>query len=108
MTVSDSTREMLAQAEKLQEQLLAAQREIAEQEISGSAGGGAVTVTAAGDGSEVRSVSIDPELLSAGDRETLEETVTAAVNDVLRRSKELQEETVGNATGGMDLPPGVA
>jgi DNA-binding YbaB/EbfC family protein len=81
-----------------------AQDEIAEMEVEGSAGGGAVKVTASGDG-RVLAITIDPELWDGppdpDDIEMLGDTVTAAVNDALGKAKETQEKVLGPITGGL-------
>lgn len=77
--------------------------ELAEKEVEGSAGGGMVRVVANGR-QEVISVVIEPAALE--DREMLEDLVTAAVNDALRKSKALMEEELSKVTSqlGINLP----
>lgn len=77
--------------------------ELAEKEVEGSAGGGMVRVVANGR-QEVISVVIEPEAL--GDREMLEDLVTAAVNDAMRKSRALMEEELSKVTSqlGINLP----
>ena len=80
-----------------------AQEELAEVEVEGSAGGGAVKVVATGD-QRIVSVTLDPDLLAdldADDIEMVGDTVTAAVNDALTKAKDLQEQTLGPIAGGM-------
>ena len=88
--------QMIAQARKMQEQLIAAQQRAAETEVSASAGGGAVKVTAKGD---LRLTSLDPE-----DVEMLQDMILAAVNDVLESAEQAASQQIGAATGGLNIP----
>ncbi len=101
---------MMKQAQQMAAEMQRAQAEIAEQEVEGSAGGGAVKVTATGD-QRVLSITIDPGIFDGepdvDDIEMLGDTVTAAVNDALGKARELQEKTLGplaGGLGGMGLP----
>lgn len=81
-----------------------AQAEIAEKQVEGTAGGGAVKVVATGD-QQIVSVTIDGSFFEgepdADDIEMLGDTVTAAVNDALTKARDLQEQTLGPIAGGM-------
>ena len=98
--------QMLRQAQALQRKLAKAHEELAEMEVTGSAGGGMVTVVVTGAG-EFRSIEINPEAVDPEDVEMLQDMVVAACNEALRRSKELEQEHVGGITGGLGLPPGM-
>ena len=65
---------ILQQAQKMQQDLMSAQAELAESEVTGQAGGNLVTVKLAGSG-EVRSVTIDPKVVDPDDVETLQDLV---------------------------------
>ena len=69
--------QLMKQAQKMQQELLAAQEELAAAEVTGSAGGGLVTATVTGSG-ELRSVTIDPTVVDPDDMETLQDLVVAA------------------------------
>ncbi len=84
----------------MQAQMAKMQEELAALTVEGSAGGGMVTVSANGQG-DIMSVKIDPEVLGDGDVEMLEDLVLAAVNEALRRSKDLATEKMGKVTGGL-------
>jgi DNA-binding YbaB/EbfC family protein len=99
--------QMMKQAQALQRKLLKAQEELAEKDVSGSAGGGMVTAVVNGAGSEVRSIAINPEAVDPEDVEMLQDMVVAAVNEALRTAKEMENETMGGLAGGMGLPPGL-
>ena len=68
----------------------------------GSAGGGIVSAVATGAG-RIKSVRIDPVAVDSRDIEMLEDLITAACNDSLKRAQELVETEMGSLTGGMDL-----
>jgi DNA-binding YbaB/EbfC family protein len=91
---------ILQQAQKMQQQLMAAQAELAEAEVTGQAGNGLVqvTMTAAG---EVRGVRIDPRVVDPDDVETLQDLVVGALRDASRAAQQLQAEKMGPLAGGM-------
>lgn len=88
---------------QLQQQLAAAQAELAAAEVTGTAGGGLVTVTASGAG-EVTGVRIDPKVVDPDDVETLEDLVLAAVRNAADEARSLAEKKMGPLTGGLGLP----
>ena len=90
--------QLMQQAQKMQENLQRAQEELANLEVTGSAGGGMVSVTLTGT-KECRKVRIDPALLS--DAEMLEDLVMAAVNSALRQVEEASKANMSKLTGGM-------
>lgn len=92
--------QMMKQAQKMQQQIARAQAELAEAELTGTAGGGLVTVTVSGTG-EVRSVKIDPKVVDPEDVETLEDLVLAAVRNAGEAARQLTEEKMGPVTGGI-------
>ncbi len=96
--------QMMQQAQKMQENLQKAQEEIAKLEVTGSAGGGMVSITLTG-AKECRKVRIDPSLLS--DQEMLEDLVAAAINDASNKIDVESKTRMGSATAGMQLPPGM-
>jgi nucleoid-associated protein EbfC len=98
--------QILRQAQEVQRKLLEAQEELAATEVEGSAGGGMVTAVVSGTG-EVTALTIDPDAVDPDDVEMLQDMVTAAVNDALRRRRELEQERIGGLTGGLGLPPGL-
>jgi DNA-binding YbaB/EbfC family protein len=101
---------MMKQAQKMAVDMQKAQAELAEVTFEGSAGGGAVTAVATGDG-RVVSVTVDPSVFDgepdADDIEMLGDTVTAAVNDALGKAHAAQEQAMGPLSqmgGGLGLP----
>jgi len=91
---------MMAQLQKMQQQLAEAQAKLAEETITATAGGGAIKVTMTGD-QRCREVVIDPELLKDADPEMLQDLVLSAVNMALDQSRELQQKLMGPLAGGL-------
>jgi len=92
--------QLMKQAQKMQQQMMAAQQELAEAQVSGTAGGGLVSATVTGDGAVV-AVKIDPKAVDPDDVESLEDLVVAAIRDANRAASELQAEKMGPLSGGM-------
>ncbi|WP_218129892.1 YbaB/EbfC family nucleoid-associated protein [Pseudonocardia oroxyli] len=90
---------ILQQAQQMQEQLMRAQQELAEAEVTGQAGNGLVTVTQTAAG-EVRAVTIDPKVVDPEDVETLQDLVVGAIQDAARAAQQLQADKMGPLTGG--------
>jgi nucleoid-associated protein EbfC len=88
---------------QMQSKLAKIQDELAAEEISGTAGGGVVTVVANGQ-QQLVSVKIDPEAVDPEDVSMLEDLVLAAANEALNKSRELAARRLGSLTGGMGLP----
>lgn len=98
--------QLMKQAQKMQQRLASAQAELAEAEVTGTAGGGLVTIKVSGAG-EFRSVSIDPKVVDADDVETLEDLVLAALTNANEEVRKLTEQKMGPLSagaGGMGLP----
>ncbi|TDE25321.1 YbaB/EbfC family nucleoid-associated protein [Actinomadura sp. 6K520] len=102
--------ELLQQAQAMQEQLFNAQRELAEAEVNGTAGGGLVTATVNGQG-EVTGLSIDPKVIDADDpadtAETIADLVLAAIRDAGREAQRLQQEKMGPLAEGLGGAGGI-
>ncbi|MGI8879645.1 MAG: YbaB/EbfC family nucleoid-associated protein [Jatrophihabitans sp.] len=94
---------LMQQAQQMQQQLTAAQAELATAEVTGSAGGGLVTTVMDGSGA-LRSVTIDPSVVDPEDIETLQDLVVAAVHDAARAASDLSAEKMGPLTQGLGLP----
>lgn len=86
----------------MQEQLAAAQEELASRTFEGTAGGGVVTATVSG-AQELQSVAIDPSVVDPEDVEMLQDLVVAAVNQAMKNAAEAAGDQLGGLTGGMDL-----
>ena len=95
--------ELMKQAQRMKTEMDRIQAEAATKTVEGSAGGGMVTVVANGKG-EILSVRIDPEVARGEDQEMLQDLVTAAANDALRKARELLAQEVSRVAGGLGLP----
>ena len=91
---------LLQQAQQMQQQLLAAQAEAAEQVHEGTAGGGAVRVTVTG-GMEFQSVTIRPDAVDPDDVEMLQDLVLAAVREAVASVNAAQQNALGGIAGGL-------
>src|SRR5690606_22407241 len=91
---SPNLQQLMQQALTMQQQLATAQAELAEAEVTGSSGGGLVTVSMSGAG-EVTKVTIDPAAVDPDDVETLEDLVVAAVHAAAEEQRRLTEQKLG-------------
>jgi nucleoid-associated protein EbfC len=91
---------MMAQLQKLQQQMAEAQEKLAVETVTATAGGGAIKVTMTGD-QKCTGVEIDPDFLTDVDAEMLNDMVLTAVNMALDKSRELQEQMMGPLAGGL-------
>ena len=93
---------MMAQLQKMQAQMALAQEQLANDTVTATAGGGAISVTMTGD-QKCREINIDPDFLKETDAEMLNDMVLTAVNMALDKSRELQEKRMGPLAGGLGL-----
>ena len=100
MPPQPNMQQMLRQAQKMQQDLLAAQEALKHEVVEASAGGGMVTVEVTGD-LHVKSVKIAPEAVDPDDVELLADMVLAAVNEGLRAAQELASSKLGGITGDL-------
>jgi nucleoid-associated protein EbfC len=96
--------DLMKQAQQMQEKMQKMQEDLANAEVTGSAGAGLVSVVMNGR-HDVRKVTVDPTLLTE-DKEMLEDLLAAAVNDAVRKVEDKNKELMGSLTGGMQMPPG--
>lgn len=97
--------QMLKQAQEMQGRMAEMQEELERIEIEGRAGGGMVTVTMTAKG-KLTGLSIDPSLMTADERETLEDLILAAHADARDKAQARMSEEMKKLTGGMPLPDG--
>jgi DNA-binding YbaB/EbfC family protein len=90
---------LLKQAQKMQQQMMEAQQELAETEIQGTAGGGLVVATVNGVG-DLLELKIDSKAVDPEDTETLADLVIAAVRDATGNAKAVQADKMGPLAGG--------
>lgn len=94
---------MLKEAQKMQQEMMKIQDQLAEERLEASVGGGMVRVIVNGQ-QEALSVKIDARACHPDDVEILQDMVLAAVNDALQQSKELAAQRLNKLTGGLSLP----
>jgi DNA-binding YbaB/EbfC family protein len=97
---------MMKQARELQSKMQEVQDRIAALEVSGTSGGGLVSVTLAGKG-EMKGLRVDPSLLKSDEAEILEDLIVAAHNDARQKLDVRTAEMAQQLTGGLSLPPGM-
>lgn len=91
---------MINKIKKMQREMQEAQRRLEESIFTGTAGGGMVKVEATGD-KRIVSIEIDEDVLNPEDKEMIQDTIVAAINDVMRKIDEETQDVMGAFTGGM-------
>ena len=94
---------MMKKVQKMQQDMLKMQVELKNRTVEATAGGGAVTVVVTGR-KTVEKVTIAPSAVDPEDVEMLEDLVTTAINEAMRKVDEMTEKEMGKITGGMKLP----
>ena len=97
---------LMKQAAELKSKMEAMQAELDQIEVSGTAGGGLVTVTLTAKG-EMKGMQIDPSLLKPEEKEIVEDLIVAAHTEARRKAEALLQEKMKSLTGGLPLPPGM-
>ena len=92
--------QLLKQAQKMQQDMAAAQEALKDETVEASAGGGMVKVVVTGD-LDIKSITIDPQAVDPEDVELLQDMVLAAVNEGLRSAQELAGTKMSDVTGGL-------
>lgn len=100
MPQQPNMQQLLKQAQKMQQEMMAAQESLKDEVVEASAGGGMVTVRVTGD-LNVKAITIDPQAVDPDDIELLQDMVLAAVNEALRSAQELATTKLGGITGGL-------
>ena len=98
--------ELMKMAQEAQAKLLRAQEDLDKVMVEGVSGGGMVTVRASAKG-RIVAVEIDESLLKPAEKQMVEDLVAAAINDARGKADLAAQEAMRNATGGLQLPPGV-
>ena len=94
---------LMKQAQAMQAQMAKLQEEAATKTVTGTAGGGMVSVTANGGMGNV-GVTINPEAAKSGDVDMLQDLVLAASNDALKKARQMMADEMKSVTGGMNIP----
>ncbi len=97
---------LMKQAQGLQQKMQDVQAELDTVEVEGAAGGGMVKLTMTAKG-QLKAVSIDPSLLTADEKEIVEDLIVAAANDARVKAERVMQERMAEVTKGLPLPPGL-
>lgn len=95
--------DLMKKAQQMKAEMDHLQEELASKEVEAASGGGMITVRATG-AQEVVGIDIDPSVIDPEEKEMLQDLVQAAVNEALRKSKEMMQEEMGKITGGLPVP----
>ena len=94
--------QLLRQAQQMQEQMLAAQEELATRTYEGRSGGGTVKVVVTGSG-RIESIQLDSAVIDPTDPEMLGDLIVVAANQALEAASSEASMAMGGLTGGLDL-----
>src|SRR5690349_17327408 len=97
---------LMKQAQQMQQDMLAAQEELANARVEATSGGGVVKAVVDGKG-HVVSLEIKPEAVDPDDVEMLQDLLITAIKEAEEKAEAMQEEKMKGAAGGMNLPPGL-
>ena len=95
--------DLLKQAQEMQSRMAKIQEELANKTVQGSSGGGMVQVTVNGQ-FNITAVQIESSVVNPAEKEMLEDLVLAAVNDGMRKARELASNEMSKLTGGLKIP----
>lgn len=95
--------DLMKEVQRIQSEMIRIREEAKNKTVEASAGGGMVVATANGAG-EIVSIRIERELVNPDDIEMLQDLIVAAVNEALRRAKEMVQEDMAKLTGGLNIP----
>jgi nucleoid-associated protein EbfC len=93
--------QLLQEAQRMQQQLMSAQQDLVDSEVTGTAGGGLVRATMTG-GGELTQLQIDPSVVDPEDVETLSDLVVAAVRDAQNEVQQLASQQLGSLGAGVE------
>jgi DNA-binding YbaB/EbfC family protein len=98
--------EMMRQAKVMQDKMKEMQDKLGEMEIEAQSGGGMVKVTMTCKG-DLRTLNIDPEIINASDKETMEDLIKAAINTARTNADTRMSEETQRMMQEMGLPPNI-
>ena len=93
----------MKQAQEFQKNMTKIQQEIEELTVESSVGGGVVKASVSGK-MELESITISPEVIDSEDMDMVQDLIVAAVNEGLKKAKEIASEKMGGLTGGLKIP----
>ena len=95
--------QMMKQLQKMQAEMARVQEELGTRTVEAAAGGGVVVVTVSGH-LEVRAVKIDPAAIDPDDHTMLEDLVTVAMNEGIKKAQTMAADAMAKITGGLKIP----
>lgn len=101
--LSGGMAQLMKQANQMQMKMKKAQEELAQREYETTSGGGAVKVKVNGD-HLITALTIDPEVLKAGDVEMLQDMIVSATNEAIKTAKDISAKEMEKITGGLNIP----
>ncbi len=97
---------MMKKAEELQAKMATMQEQLAVMTVTGTSGGGLVTVTLSGKG-DMKGLTIDPSLFKEDDVSVIEDLIVTAHNEAKGKAEAAAQQHMAEATAGLPLPPGM-
>jgi len=101
--MSKSMGNIMKQAQQMQQKMGRLQQELEGREVEASAGGGMVTAVVNGK-QQLVSLKIEKSVVDPEDVDMLQDLVSAAVNEAIKKSQEMMQEEMGKITGGFNIP----
>jgi DNA-binding YbaB/EbfC family protein len=95
--------DLLKQAQEMQARIAKIQEELGQKTVAGSAGGGMVQVTVNGK-FNLTAIKVEPAVINAAEKEMLEDLILAAVNDGMRKARDMISGEMTKITGGFKIP----
>lgn len=95
--------DLMKQAQQFQEKMVTVQNELANKQVTGTAGAGMVTATLNGKG-ELLNIAIEQTIVQPENTQMMQDLIVAAVNDGLTKAKDLGKAEMGRLTGGLNIP----
>ncbi len=94
---------MMRQLQDMQKKMLKAQEDLANETVTATSGGGAVTIEMNGH-HKVMAVTVDPDAVDPDDVETLQDMLMTAFNQALEHAQDMAQKKMGAITGGLNIP----
>ena len=95
--------DLFKQAQEMQSRMAQVQQELGRRSVEASSGGGMVRVSVNGQ-LTLSSIKVDPAAVNPQETEMLEDLILAAVNEGLRKAREMVSEEMSKVTGGLKIP----
>jgi len=94
---------IMRQAQEMQQRMSQVKNELASRTVTGSAGGGMVTVTVNGR-NELLDIKVAKEVINPDDQEMLQDLILSAVNEGISKAKDMAQVEMRKITGNINIP----